>query len=127
MADLRYAGLSGAELVDTKLQAADLSHAKLVAELVRTLLSGAQLPRADLSRADIRANLGSADLSGANLEGAETVEANFGSANLRGADLRGATLISPLALTPTQIDSAKGNIATTLPNKLKMPESWKGQ
>ena len=73
-ADLRGAGLSGANLRDADLRGADLRDA--------------DLRDADLSGANLRgADLRDADLSGANLKGAD-----LRYADLRGAGLRGAGL-----------------------------------
>ena len=78
-------------------------------------LSGANLSGADLSGADLRgADLSPAFLVAANLSRAFLVAANLSKANLWHANL-----------TQEQIDAAKGDSDTKLPDDLHMPESWK--
>lgn len=87
---------SGADLIGADLAGADLSAASL---------RGAYLVGANLTRADLRA----ADLTGA---------------DLRGADLSGADLTGSIFLTQSQLDSAKGDLDTTLPTSLSRPAHW---
>jgi uncharacterized protein YjbI with pentapeptide repeats len=86
----------GADLIGAKLRGADLRGANL---------RGALLIAADLRRADLR----SADVIGA---------------DLRGADLAGADLTGSVFLTQTQLNSAKGDGATKLPESFSRPEHW---
>jgi hypothetical protein len=86
----------GTDLAGTDLRGQDLRGANL---------RGAMLIRADLRRADLRL----ADLAGADLRGA----------NLGGADLRGS-----LFLTPSQLESANGDHATTLSPSSERPAHW---
>jgi hypothetical protein len=86
----------GADLVGAVLAGADLRG---------TTFRGALLIGADLSRADLRL----ADLLGADLRGA----------NLDAADLRGA-----IFLTQSQIDSARGDASTKLPEGRTYPTHW---
>ncbi|MBA3622988.1 MAG: pentapeptide repeat-containing protein [Methylibium sp.] len=72
-ADLRWADLSGADLLGANLRRADMRGADLLgADLRRADLSGADLLGANLRRADMRgAYLRGADLRGANMKGAK--------------------------------------------------------
>lgn len=93
-------------------------------------LGGADLSGADLMGADLRA----ADLRGANLRGAYLIAADLSGADLRavdfiGADLRdaniaGADLTDAIFLTAPQINAAKGDTTTRLPNSLTRPPHW---
>ncbi|UJF28436.1 pentapeptide repeat-containing protein [Planococcus sp. 107-1] len=77
------------------------------------------------------------DLRGANLRGAYLIAADLGKSDLRavdfiGADLRdanlnGANLSTSLFLTQMQINSAKGNQETKLPDHLDRPSHWKDE
>ncbi|AIG26828.1 pentapeptide repeat-containing protein [Brevibacillus laterosporus] len=80
------------------------------------------------------ANLKGADLKGANLRGALLIAANlsnsdlrkvdFIGADLRDADLRNANLTDCIFLTQSQVNSAKGNQYTKLPNYIDTPDHW---
>lgn len=81
-------------------------------------LSGAKLNGADLSNADLR---------DANLRGADLLQADLRKANLRGADLRDGDLETALGdletalgLTQGQIDVARVNSETKLPEELEL-------
>jgi uncharacterized protein YjbI with pentapeptide repeats len=65
-----------------------------------------------------------ADLSGADLGGADLRKANLHGANLDGADLGGADLGKVGDLTQEQLESARGDEATRLPEGLVRPTSW---
>lgn len=83
-------------------------------------LMGAKLKGADLRAANLRgALLVAADLRGADLRTADLIGADFRDADLRGADLTGA-----LFLTQAQLDAAKGDVATVLPDSLARPSHW---
>ncbi|MDX3059490.1 pentapeptide repeat-containing protein [Streptomyces sp. NE06-03E] len=83
-------------------------------------LIGARLEGADLRGAELRgAYLIAADLRGADLRRAEVIGADFRDADLSGADLTGA-----LFLTQAQLNAAKGNAATKLPDSLTRPPHW---
>lgn len=150
--DLRGANLFQARLIRADLSAADLSGANLTeASLIRADLSGAdlswadfngaQLTGADLSGAVLRgakmggafltdarllqANLTQAKLDGADLRRADLTGADLNGAELGEADLSGADLSSARNLSQQQIEKAKGNVATKLPEGRKMPEAWK--
>ncbi len=89
-------GVVAADLVGAGLAGADLRGA----ELTGRLLLGADLRRADLRGADLRG------------------------ADLRGADLGGADLRGALFLTQSQLDSARGDAATILPDERSRPAHW---
>ncbi|MFJ8861638.1 pentapeptide repeat-containing protein [Streptomyces sp. NPDC102451] len=83
-------------------------------------LIGARLGGADLRGAELRgAYLIAADLRGADLRRAELIGADFRDADLSDADLTGA-----LFLTQAQLNAAKGNAATKLPDSLTRPPHW---
>lgn len=108
---LNRADLNGANLFGADLAGADLAGASLL---------GADLFGADLSRANIR---------GATLRGADLSEANFHRANLLGADLSQtklfrADLSQAIGLIQEQIDSAKGEENTKLPEGIQRPAHW---
>ncbi|MCP2257300.1 Pentapeptide repeat-containing protein [Streptoalloteichus tenebrarius] len=86
----------GADLVGAKLAGVNLRGASL---------RGAYLIAADLRRADLR----SADLIGA---------------DLRDADLSGADLTGSIFLTQAQVNAAKGDAKTRLPQGLRRPAHW---
>jgi uncharacterized protein YjbI with pentapeptide repeats len=92
----RKRNLAGTDLMGARLKGAHLAGASL---------RGACLIGADLRRTDLRA----ADLTGA---------------DLRDADLSGADLTSSLFLTQSQLDAAKGNPRTKLPQQLARPAHW---
>ncbi|MEV4123216.1 pentapeptide repeat-containing protein [Micromonospora sp. NPDC049645] len=86
---------------------------------------GAQLLGVDLRRVDLRrANLRGALLIGADLRGADLSLADVTGADLRGADLRGADLRRALFLHQTQVDAARGDTRTALPQTLTRPTHW---
>ncbi|MEU8209847.1 pentapeptide repeat-containing protein [Micromonospora sp. NPDC049044] len=86
---------------------------------------GAHLPGVDLRRADLRrANLRGALLIGADLRGVDLSQADVTGADLRGADLRGADLRRTLFLHQTQLDAARGDTRTGLPQPLTRPAHW---
>jgi hypothetical protein len=96
--------------------------------------------RAGVSRGDLSdANLSGAELSegdlsgalffGANLSGAQLTEAKLSGALLSGGDLSGAQLYKAnlseaLGLTQPQLDAARGDRSTQLPEGLQRPDSW---
>ncbi|ROQ59217.1 pentapeptide repeat protein [Streptomyces sp. 840.1] len=83
-------------------------------------LVGARLRGADLRGGDLRgALLIAADLTGADLRLADLIGADFRDAELSGADLTGA-----LFLTQSQVNAARGNGATRLPDSLSRPSHW---
>ncbi|MFJ8530325.1 pentapeptide repeat-containing protein [Bacillus sp. NPDC094106] len=86
---------------------------------------GANLMGAKLRRADLRgANLRGAYLIAADLRDADLRSADFIGADLRDADLRGANLTDSIFLTQVQINAAKGDANTKLPELLSRPTHW---
>lgn len=83
-------------------------------------LIGADLRKTNLIGADLKgkfliaANLRDTDLSGANLIGAD----------LRDCDIRGANLKNSVFLTQLQINTARGDSNTKLPETLVRPKYW---
>lgn len=86
--------------------------------------------RADLTGRDLRrAGLRAADLRGALLIGADLTGVDLGCADLLGADLRAAVLdaadlSAALFLTQPQVNAARGDTATRLPDDLTRPPHW---
>lgn len=100
-ANLRGVNLADADLEYIRLEGSNLSYS----HLVNTDLSNANLSDASL----YHAFLDNVDLSGATLSGAD----------LGDLDLRNDT-----GLTQEQIDEAKGNELTLLPDDLQRPANW---
>lgn len=106
-ADAKGRGQSGANLRGPDLRGADLM--------------GRDLRGADLTAADLRgAYLIGADLAGADLRRADVIGADLRGANLAGADVRTA-----LYLTQFQLNAARGDAATRIPDTLDRPPHWK--
>lgn len=83
-------------------------------------LIGAKLRKADLRCLSLRgACLIAADLSGADLRHADLIGADLRDTILSGADLRDC-----LFLTQAQLQAAKGDLSTKLPEPLTHPEHW---
>ncbi|MEU0685806.1 pentapeptide repeat-containing protein [Streptomyces uncialis] len=99
-------------------------------ELVRAGGRGRELRGADLFGARLRgAALGGASLRGAllvaaDLSGADLRRADVIGADLRDADLSGADLTGCLFLTQAQLDGARGDSATVLPDGFTRPAHW---
>lgn len=81
---------------------------------------GANLIGADLQGVSLRGTL----MIAANLSHADLRKADFIGADLRDADLSNANLTGAIFLTQSQINSAKGNSHTKIPNFLKKPDHW---
>jgi hypothetical protein len=110
-ARLERADLSGAQFGEADLSGAWLSGANL---------SGADLPMADLSSAWlVRADLSDTELGAANLSGAWLVDADLSDATLTMADLR-----TTVGLKQAQLDAARGDHSTQLPDGLRRPDDW---
>ena len=83
-------------------------------------LIGARLRGADLAKANLRgAYLIAADLRDADLRQADLIGVDLRDADLRGADLTGA-----LFLTQSQVNAARGDQATKLPQAVSRPPHW---
>jgi hypothetical protein len=87
-------------------------------------LESVNLARAKLEGASLqRARLTNTSLEGAHLKGAKLQDALLADATLTGAELHGADLTGS-DVTQKQIDSAKGDQETMLPNGLRAPATW---
>ncbi|NNN28961.1 pentapeptide repeat-containing protein [Streptomyces sp. S3(2020)] len=83
-------------------------------------LMGARLKGADLRGANLRgAYLIAADLTGADLRGADLI-----GADLRDTDLTDADLTDAFFLTQPQLNAARGNTGTRLPESVTRPGHW---
>ncbi len=135
-ADLCGANLSGAgffvtQMIDADLSGADLSGIKAHdinlsgAVLDDAVLSGAELIHVDLSESHLKnANLSNADLSSSDFYNAYMSDADLSDAILTDADFSRAYLATAKNLTQKQINQAKGDSATILPENLKRPDHW---
>jgi uncharacterized protein YjbI with pentapeptide repeats len=86
---------------------------------------GADLVGKDLHGADLRgANMRGALLIGVDLAGADLRLADLCGADLRGANLSGADLSGSIFVTQSQLDAARGDRATRLPQPLVRPAHW---
>jgi Pentapeptide repeats (8 copies) len=87
--------------------------------------AGADLIGVSLRDADLRgANLRGTYLIGADLRGADLRLADLLGTDLRGANLGGADLRDSIFLTQFQVNAAKGDAATQLPQTLTHPPHW---
>ena len=88
---------------------------------------GADLIGAKMSGADLHGiSLRGAYLLGADLRAADLSRTDLLGADLRGADLRGARMVDSLFLTQPQLDAARGDSQTSLPEWLARPGHWSG-
>lgn len=79
----------------------------------------------DLRKINLRgANLRGACLIASNLKNMDLSGADFIAADLRDADFSGADLRKSIFLTQAQINSARGDANTKLPNNLTKPIHW---
>ncbi|QOC95349.1 pentapeptide repeat-containing protein [Micromonospora craniellae] len=86
---------------------------------------GAVLVGRDLRRVDLRgANLRGAVLIGADLRGVDLTRADLTGADLRGAAVGGADLTGALFLHQAQVDAARGDRRTRLPDRMTRPPHW---
>lgn len=86
---------------------------------------GANLMGAKLEGADLRgANLRGAYLIAANLSGADLRSADLIGADFRDADIRGADLSASLFLSQFQLNAARGDASTKIPERLERPSHW---
>jgi uncharacterized protein YjbI with pentapeptide repeats len=83
-------------------------------------LAGADLRGEDLVRADLRGAL----LIAADLRGADLARADLLGADLRDADVRGALLADAWFLSQAQLNTTRGDAATTVPERLVRPDHW---
>ena len=79
----------------------------------------------NFNKANLNAkNFSMALMIAANLEGCSLQGTNFLGADMRDANIKNTDLSSCVFLTQMQINSAKGNHNTKLPEKLSYPVSW---
>jgi len=91
----------------------------------KSLMSGCQFLGANLTKTNlIGANFAGALLIAANLRNTDLTGANLIGADLRDADIRGANLSKSLFLTQSQVNVARGDSHTKLPNTLDRPSYW---
>jgi hypothetical protein len=89
------------------------------------LRPGADLVGADLADTRLRgADLRGALLIGADLTGADLSWCDVLGVDLRDADVSGALLKEAIYLTQMQVNSARGNAGTTLPDGFERPSHW---
>ena len=91
----------------------------------KALGGGLNLMGADLRKKDLRGvNLSGAFLIAANLKNVDLSWTDLIGADLRDADLSGANLRNSIFITQAQINSAKGDVNTKLPESLSKPNHW---
>jgi hypothetical protein len=96
-----------------------------VARTGRVDFRGADLIGTDLRRTDLRAaTLRGAYAIGANLTGVDLSRTDLIGADLRGAVVAGADLRHALFVTQAQLDAARGDAATRVPEHLRRPAHW---
>ncbi len=122
-ADLTSANLSGSDaqenvfmLDNVNLRGVNLQDANLE----YTSLKGSDLSQAHLVNTD----LSNTDLSDATLYHSYLEHVDLSGANLSDADLSNVDLRNDTGLTQEQIDEAKGDGRTQLPDDLQRPENW---
>jgi uncharacterized protein YjbI with pentapeptide repeats len=118
--------------IKVDLSEAELSGANLtISDFYWAKLSGANLTKANLRDAELLAanfsgaNCTDTDLTGAALASADLTEVNFSRAILSWVDLSWADLSGAMNLTQKQIEQARGNEQTKLPDHLAHPASWR--
>lgn len=95
------------------------------ADLAGQDLRGADLIGRDLRDADLRgASLRGAYLIGADLRSADLRSADVIGADFRAADLSGANLTGCLFLTQFQVNAARGDGTTRIPDAVTRPAHW---
>lgn len=119
--DLRRANLSGAHLEGAILSGVHLEWANLSwAHLEDAILRGTHLEKSSLAGAGLeRAFLGEARLEGAVLKEARLEKAYLSGAHLEAANLLGADFTEAFGLTWEQMQTAKRDSGTRLPDYLK--------
>lgn len=112
-----------AQVNDLLLQISELVRAKVANK--RTNNRGRDFIGANLKNANLRGcNLRGALFIAADLTGADLRATDLIGADLRDADLSDANLKGSIFLTQAQVNSAKGNVRTQLPDNLKVPNHW---
>jgi uncharacterized protein YjbI with pentapeptide repeats len=128
-ADVDIRPRPGAAPSDPDLRSSDLTDRDLRgADLTDRDLRGADLMGRDLRGADLRgASLRGAYLIGADLTGADLRTTDVIGADFRAADVSGADLTDCLYLTQFQVNAARGDGATRLPDTVTRPDHWPAQ
>lgn len=108
------------------LRTSELARAKVMrVQLKKNIGRGAHLFGANLRKVDLRgADLRGAFLIATDLRDADLRVTDLIGADLRDADLRGADLTGSIFLTQAQINAAKGDTSTKIPNSLTRPAHW---
>jgi uncharacterized protein YjbI with pentapeptide repeats len=130
-ARLWFAQMQGAKLWQAQLQGAKL----LQAQMQRAELFGAQMQGADLQQAELQgANLLDAEMQGADLRRAQMQGTTLFSlkfdakTTIKDASLTGGAIsdtdLSPLRISPEQLNTAFGDGSVTLPNHINWPAHW---
>ncbi|HWO78647.1 MAG TPA: pentapeptide repeat-containing protein [Bacillus sp. (in: firmicutes)] len=114
-----------AQISNLLLQTSELVRAKVANRSKKKLKRGmdwigARLRGADLRGADLRGSL----LIAADLRDADMRWIDLIGADLRDANLSGANLTGSIFLTQAQVNAAKGNRNTVLPDYLRTPDHW---
>src|ERR671921_2285944 len=122
-ADLTSANLKGSDSQENKFVLDDVN-LRVVnlqdADLAYISMKGSNLSYSHL----VNTNLSNADLSDADLNHAYLANADLSGATLSDADLNHAELQTARGLTQEQIDEAKGDERTQLPDGLQRPANW---
>ncbi|MEH1841433.1 MAG: pentapeptide repeat-containing protein [Nostoc sp.] len=131
-AKLKKALFRGANLENVFLDKAELQEAVFIeTNMTMADLRGAKLQEANLMEAKLQgaiflhANLYKAELSATSLEGAIFAGANLQDTKFIGAALKNANLQGAENLGQEQIELAKGDRTTILPENLQSPKHWK--
>ncbi len=121
-ADLSGAFLHGANLSGVYGSMLNLSRARYFG----TNLSGANLYCMFMGGSPfVGVDFSNASLVGMSLRNGEFIHANFSNTDLEKTDFHGADLSQARNLTQEQINLARGDESTKLPDGLALPESWK--
>jgi hypothetical protein len=92
----------------------------------RTLGPGSDLMGAKLAKTDFRGlTLRGSQLIGADLHAARLSQCDLLGVDMRDANLAGADLDGAIYLTQMQVNSARGDDSTVLPNGFSRPSHWK--
>lgn len=109
------------ELVRAGVTGARRQHGRRRTDRRGADLIGKNLRRHDLRGADLRGSY----LIGADLRGSRLTRTDLIGADLRGAAVGGADLSQTLFLTQMQVNAARGDDTTALPEGLSRPTHWR--
>ncbi|MDR3596299.1 pentapeptide repeat-containing protein [Clostridium sp.] len=113
--------LQTSELVRKKV----LNNRTVSLKYKKTFGGGLDLIGKDLRKQNFRgANLSGSYIIAANLKGVDLSFVDLLGADLRDADLSGANLSKSIYLTQAQVNTAKGDVNTKLPNYIVRPMHW---